>query len=154
MRLRPPKTSDRESICRIHQAAARELGSTRYTSSEIESWVGSLTPSAYELAAIDRHYVIAERESEVLGFGCLNLKGAEIEAVYVAPEAIGRGFGSAILEELERIAAMQDIPSLHLNSSLNAVGFYERAGYTAVERATYRSRGGLELAVVKMFKNL
>jgi putative acetyltransferase len=65
----------------------------------------------------------------IIGFGNLNQKSGEIEALYVDPDHVGRGVGIKILQALENQALDLGLKLLRLTSSLNAVRFYERAGY-------------------------
>ncbi len=90
--------------------------------------------------------------SVIVGFGVLTRRAAEIEAVYVNPEAARRGIGLEILRKLEERASARGLRQLRLNASLNAVPFYERAGYVAQERSKYRLLTGVEIACVPMMK--
>jgi predicted GNAT family N-acyltransferase len=47
-------------------------------------------------------------------------------------EQRGHGHGAAILEALEREAAVRGVPLIKLSAQLHAAGFYARAGYTRV----------------------
>lgn len=49
---------------------------------------------------------------------------------------------------------MRGVRRRHACSSLNAVAFYERAGFKAVEELTETIGPGVERASVKMFKEL
>ena len=87
-----------------------------------------------------------------MGFGVLNQETAEVEAVYVSPGAGRRGIGLEILRKLEERASALGLRVLRLNASLNAVPFYEKAGYVAQERSKYRLLTGVEIACVPMMK--
>jgi len=52
-----------------------------------------------------------------------------VQALYVHPQYSGNGIGIALLQDLESQAQSLGILELHLESSLNAVGFYVKAGY-------------------------
>ena len=77
-----------------------------------------------------------------------------VEAVYVSPGAGRRGIGLEILRKLEERARALGLGVLSLNASLNAVPFYERAGYVAQERSKYRLSTGVEIACVPMVKSM
>ena len=87
-----------------------------------------------------------------MGFGVLNQLIAEVEAVYVDPEAGRRGIGLEVLLKLEERARALGLRVLRLNASLNAVPFYERAGYVARAQSKYRLLTGVEIACVPMVK--
>ena len=60
--------------------------------------------------------------------------GNHITRVFVAPEEQGRGFGSLIMNKLESEIAEEGFHIAHLETSLPAKDFYERAGYIVVQR--------------------
>jgi N-acetylglutamate synthase-like GNAT family acetyltransferase len=72
----------------------------------------------------------------------------------VSPDVKGRGVGWRLLCTLEERARAYGLESLHLTSSLNAVSFYERAGFKAVEELTETISPGVERGSVRMFKEL
>ncbi len=88
----------------------------------------------------------------MVGFGVLNQESAEVEAVYVSPQAGHQGIGQEILRKLEERAHALELRVLRLNASLNAAPFYEKAGYVAQERSTYRLSTGVEIACIPMVK--
>lgn len=61
--------------------------------------------------------------------------------------------GSALLAEIEGYARGSGLGSLELSASMNAVGFYERAGYERVREARHDT-GGVDLDVVVFRKTL
>jgi putative acetyltransferase len=56
---------------------------------------------------------------------------SRLTTVFVAPAWFGRGVGTALVGEVERLAADSGHPRHVVRSSLNAVAFYERLGYVA-----------------------
>jgi len=66
----------------------------------------------------------------------------------------GQGVGWRLLCTLEERARAYGLKSLRLTSSLNAVSFYERAGFKSVEELTETISPGVERASVRMFKDL
>ena len=77
-----------------------------------------------------------------------------MEAVYVHPRAVRRGVGARLLRTLEEIARAAGLSTLHLKSTLNAVTFYQRAGFRIEAQATHRISPDVELACVGMRKEL
>lgn len=79
---------------------------------------------------------IAECEETAIGFGGIDVHATEqIRYVYVIPEyqESDLRLGSRILEALEAVARKNGICLIRLHSTPNAVRFYEKAGYAAVE---------------------
>ena len=71
--------------------------------------------------------VVCQIDHSLVGFGALD--GKEIKRVYVHPARHHRGIGRAVMAALEQIARRSGITRLSVQSSPNAVSFYERIGY-------------------------
>lgn len=90
--------------------------------------------------------IVAELASNVVGFG-EGVPG-EVVAVFVGPDFACRGIGSALLKHTLRLAHEHRGP-VRLESTLNAVGFYERFRFAQVERSVAR-RNQVEIPIVVM----
>jgi putative acetyltransferase len=152
--IRRARQEDREAIWRVHGSAIRGTCAGHYPPEVIEIWAGRLRPEKYA-EAIDRYdFFVAEEGGRVVGFGELGREAAAIQGLYVSPDVKGRGVGWRLLCTLEERARAYGLKSLSLTSSLNAVPFYERAGFKAVEELTEAIGPGVERASVRMFKEL
>lgn len=152
--IRRARQEDKEAIWRVHGSAIRGRCASHYSREVIEIWAGRLRPEKYA-EAIDRYeFFVAEEEGAVVGFGELGAEAGEIQGLYVSPDVKGRGVGRELLRTLEGRARAHGLKSLRLTSSLNAVAFYERAGFRAVEELTETIGPGVERASVRMFKEL
>jgi putative acetyltransferase len=160
MQVRPATPEDAPAVFALHVASIRTLGPEGYDPDQVRAWARKdHGPEGYPIDEEGHHFVVAEREGEVAGFGDLVPDSeevdaeADIRAVYVHPEHAGRGVGSTILAELEGYARGTGVGSIGITASLNAVGFYERAGYERLREASYDT-GGTELDVVVFRKGL
>jgi putative acetyltransferase len=168
--VRTATPDDRSRIRECHVAAIRALGPEAYDERQVAAWADKGDPVEDYPVEDDGHYiVVAERphaaepatvddsDAGVVGHGHLVPTEGEVRAVYVHPEANGRGVGSAILDALESRARDLRLDDLTLWASLNAVGFYEQAGYERAGRETYSTvHDGetVDLDVEKMAKRL
>ena len=151
MYVRPATADDRAALPALHTAAVREFGPTSYDAEAVRGWAKACgrSPEDYETPP-DEHLTVAVREGAVAGFGHVVPAVGEVHAVYVHPDHARHGVGSALLAELEGYSRGLDLTTLSLQSSLNAVGFYERVGYERVGAG--ESPGGLR--VMEMEKTL
>ncbi|GAA0230956.1 GNAT family N-acetyltransferase [Halobacterium noricense] len=155
--IRPATEADAESILDLHVASIRAFGPERYRDEQVEAWATKPLGSAPYRESVRNefeHLVVAEVDDEIAGFGRLDYGNAVVDAVYVHPDFVRDGVGSALLSHLETEAAAKNIESLSLRASLNAVPFYEQAGYERVETVAHETTGGVELASVEMTKTL
>lgn len=96
----------------------------------------------------------ASRAGGVVGWGRLDKNDGEVSAMYVHPDHARQGVGSALLEHLLRVAREEGLQRVHLMASLNAVVFYERAGFEAMGETVQETSGGVAIECVEMEKEL
>jgi GNAT superfamily N-acetyltransferase len=134
--------------------AIREVCAGSYPADRIAAWAELLSPDSYVRALREHLFIVAEDAGAILGFGQLDQPRAEIEAVYVRPDQQGQGVGAAILGHLEEAARAAGLTTLHLSSTLNALAFYERSGYTREGSTVHRLPTGVELPCIRMSKRV
>lgn len=154
LRIRRGRERDTASICRVHRASITALCSRHYTPEQIEAWAGPKKPEDYEKPIRELIVLVAERGNDVIGLSILNPEAGEIHALYIHPEHIRRGVGSALLRETEAEARSGGLSRLSLNATLNAVTFYEARGFASLGEATNTLRVGVDLPCVRMEKRL
>lgn len=156
--LRVATPEDAPAIMRVHVDSIRALGPAAYDDVQVAAWAEKGDPADhYPIERDDHHLVVAERGNRIVGYGHLVPENEEVRAVYVHPDAVRDGVGSAILAHLEGYALGVGIEHLRLWASLNAVEFYERRGYyqtaeTVIEKE-YDGRN-VPLTVVAMEKRI
>jgi len=94
-------------------------------------------PSEIEQDAADAtavHVLSRDGAGAVVATGRLLVRGATATVGRMAadPSVRGRGYGAAVLAELQRQAVQRGVSEIELHAQVTARGFYERAGYTAV----------------------
>lgn len=152
MLIRPAFPTDAAGICEVHVASIRTTCATHYQPHELAAWSDRLRPASYERVLRERVMVVAEEGGRLWGFAQLHPEAEEVEAVYVHPDAGRRGVGAALLAALEAEALKRRLPRLRLNASLNAVGFYERAGYRRGEPIILKITPEVPLRCIRMEK--
>lgn len=103
----------------------------------ISRWISTYPLRVFEQATAEDYTVVAEVGAALVGYGRLAEATGEIAAVYVQPDWSGRNIGLRILGSLERRACQLGLQSTSVYSTLNSVGFYQRAGYMLQCKATY-----------------
>lgn len=152
--IRTAQRTDKEALWLIRLRAIREVARHYYSPFELEQWAGSITPEYYDRAFERRELVVADYRGAVIGFGQLDRAHGFIEAIYVSPDCLRRGIGTRLLNALEQAAEEQGAALLRLCSSLNALPFYERAGYKAQMNVKLRLPNGFEIPCIYMEKRL
>lgn len=151
--IRRATAADRHAICEIQRSAILETCHRSYPQEDVAVWAGLLSPETY-YDIENRYFVVAERDGTLEGFGQLNEAEGEVDALYVSPKCESRGTGTALLAHLEQRARECGVSELRLRSTLNAEGFYARAGYQRLALVRYRLVPALMLVCVEMRKRI
>jgi ribosomal protein S18 acetylase RimI-like enzyme len=112
----------------IRVAAIRHLSVTHLSPCEAEDWAGRGGPARVERAIANDEVWVALLDSAVVGW--IHRSDNSIEGLYVSPHAACQGVGTALVRLAEGRIALTGKQLVVLESSLNAVGFYVRLGYS------------------------
>lgn len=151
---RPAARADLAAMWALRTRAVRAGCAAHYPADAIETWCASPAPASVPLHMDAGGAVLAEEEGAVLGFAVLDLVSGEVDAAFVDPAHQGRGIALDLLRHLETLARERGLRRLFLSASLNAVRFYERAGFVRVRDEVYAHRSGIGIASVFMEKML
>lgn len=148
--IRQARASDAPRIHELHTISVRALCCGHYASGVIDGWLANRQPDGY-LPPIQRgDLFVAEREKRVIGFG--EAVAGTIVAVYVDPSAVNHGVGTAIIRHAIEKARLGHSGPIRVESTLNAVPFYERFGFRELARSSV-DRGRVAVPVVVMERN-
>ncbi len=161
--VRNATLADATAVRDVHLASIEGLAGQRYDDDQVDAWAHDRDPDDYPIESDETHFLVAERDGDVVGFGWLkpeaddyfesSVKG-EVTAVYVDPSVARDGVGTDIYEELEARAIADGVELLGLWASLNAVAFYETMGFDRVTTHGHEFQDGVSGTVVEMRKVL
>jgi ribosomal protein S18 acetylase RimI-like enzyme len=153
--IRRATIDDAEEICDLHIRSIRVLCFADYTPQQIEAWAGRKKPELYSRAMTEggetMFVAVDEQQGRIIGFAAF--KEAEIYGLYVAPEAVRRGVGSALLDAAEAAMRSNGVTLVKFRSTLTALSFYQCHGYVRGDDAIARM-GGVDVPCVWMSKTL
>jgi GNAT superfamily N-acetyltransferase len=138
---------DAARIHQLHLRSVRDLCKNHYSEEQINGWLKRRTPEGYLPGIEAGEMFLAACGQEIAGFG--HAVPGEILAVFVAPEFIRQGAGTLLLRHGIEMARHSHHGPIRLESTLNARGFYQKAGFVEIER-TYVRRGESILPVIRM----
>ncbi len=154
MKIRRATLEDVPRINALHRESILGLCASHYSALELSQWTDALRPEKYVALFAGREFIVVEEDDQILGFGVLDLSNSLVNATYVSPKAARRGIGRSLVQAMESAARQGGVSQLHLNSTLNAVPFYERLGFIQGKMACNRLPTGVELPCVVMTKEL
>ena len=129
--IRPFQTADALRCCEIVNSCLPLIGGLNDLA---RIYVQSKNVPSKLLQDIqDTFAIVCLSKKTIVGFGVLKIDHAEIMRVYVDPAYQYQGAGKLIMHTLEQEAMIHDIKIVRLQSSLNAVSFYERIGYRTID---------------------
>ena len=98
--------------------------------------------------------ILAERKDRILGVAQLDPTAGRLRALFVASALQGRGLGRVLLTAVERLARAHRLRAIEGAMSLNAVGFYRRAGFESRRGPEQLVRAGVVVPIINMQKAL
>src|SRR4051812_37614239 len=113
----------------IRRRSIPELAPPTMRAGEAEAWAERVALSGMERKLRELEVWVAELEGVVAGWGAIC--GDMLEGLYTAPEFAGQGVGAGLLDRFEGLMRKREFPSVRLEASSNARGFYLRRGYRA-----------------------
>lgn len=154
VRVRPATEADRAAILRVHVTAIADIAQSGYTAAQLDAWMAFPAPESHDEELRSGHVFVAEIGGRIVGYGRFDDDTGEVEATYVLPGAQGQGVGAALLAEAEARARRRGLASMFVSASLNAVGFYQRAGFEPQVTRAYVLSGGQHLECMYMTRAL
>ena len=135
--LRPAAPADCADIHHVHEYAVQYTCRKSYDQTVLEAWSALLAPESYleTLADPKRELWVAEFKGHIQGFVQIDLKEAQLDALYVHPFMHNQGLGTALLHKAEERAACAGFAFLKLYASTTSVSFYLLNGYDSLGKA-------------------
>jgi N-acetylglutamate synthase-like GNAT family acetyltransferase len=147
MLIREAQPADADAIATIRERTIRTVVAplNEYTPDEIEAWAANYTAERVETFIAEGNYLVAEEGGAVVGLGRLTVDQpghAIVRGVFVAPEVVGRGIGTQIVQQLLARGQNLGITVFELVATLNARSFYERLGFSFIKRLRHPTANG------------
>lgn len=132
--LRPFMPDDAEVLADIFRASIEGLAADDYSQSQIDAWAGAADDEeTFEARLGGRLTLVATMEGSSVGFAALEEPG-QIDLLYVHPAVAGRGVGTMLVDALEKLAGARGAKKLTAEVSDNALDFFRRRGFKAMQR--------------------
>ncbi len=115
----------------ISSLAIRSKAHWGYSDEFMEACREELTWSESQIDSPDYEFYVYEAEGRIAGFYALEHLGpgdAELEALFVEPDMIGRGYGRTLIEHAKGRASALGIRRITIQGDPNAESFYKAAG--------------------------
>mgnify|MGYP001377130211 FL=1 len=127
--------ADADEVQNVIHRGLREINGKDYPEKRIEEYCDYFTIEKIKSQAENAHmYVAVSDDGRVAGTGTIaSFWGSETESIlltiYVLPDLIGHGIGTAIIRALEKDEYALRAKRIEIPSSITAVNFYRKMGY-------------------------
>ena len=145
---------DREALVAVQRAAVEQLCAEHYTPAQIRHWATPRGLPPFDEVIHRTLVLVAETGDRIDGFCQLDPLTGIVQALIVHPDRVRKGLGTRLLRMVEAAAREHGHRTMSLDSTLNAIGFYERLGYTRGADAVTELADGTRIESVKMTKPL
>lgn len=151
IRVRTARFEDVPGALRLIRRAIERGCHRHYSSRERRAVFASYAGCAFVDVVAQYETFVTESEAGALtAFAQLDPSTGGLRALFVDDEAQGQGLGSALLAHVLARAAARGNRRVHGAMSLNAVPFYERAGFRPCPGRNYLPVAGILVAVTRM----
>ena len=134
------------AVARVHDSSLRSQGTDHYTEEQLAAMAPpERDPDALDAKILnrdDRYVAVAVGEDGLVGVGGVQLSDGRLLGIFVSPDHMGEGVGSALVDDIESRAREEGLSELTVFSALNAGGFYDANGFQRVARTDEGGIGG------------
>ena len=123
--IRKAQIKDVDSICNIIHTNLRTVNSVDYSEHVINFMISHYSrDDVLKKIEEKEHFYVFEDKGQILG--SLILDNCEAQALYISPDAHGKGVGKKLMTYIEKLRVCDEIT---LYASESAYIFYEKLGY-------------------------
>jgi len=149
MEIRKATINDLRELDSIYRRSIVELCAQDYDAEVIRVWKNSV-PLEARIPSIEQGILwVAILGGSVAGY-MVSVPG-EIVALFVSPDCAGKGVGRKLAELALEIASNTESGEIVLESTLTALPFYQKLGFTEISRGFFsHGQPDIKIAVVNM----
>lgn len=153
-RARTAVVADAFGIRAVELRAIRLVAGRHYRPLIVRSWVTGLSLEHYEKAILSgtAFDLALDLSGHIVGFS--RCGPSSLEGVYVEPQLMGKGLGSALLARAERALIAQGVSRIEVEVPLGAMSFFTHRGYRTIEIRERPSTGGFLMLMARMSREI
>jgi GNAT superfamily N-acetyltransferase len=152
--IRKARADDEQAVIKIHQAAIEASCQEYYRPEQIQAWAVPKGLPPFPQMLKKTVFLVAEYDGEVVTFSHMDPNKGIVVTLFVSPSHMAHGIGTRLLYEIESMARTSGLTSMSLDSTLNAVRFYEHRGYRREAEVVHTEPDGTQIECVRMSKAL
>lgn len=142
---------DTSLVVEIHRKCVSKTNSQKYSPDVIREWLGQISLNNLLNQLGTSRWCVVREGNRFVGFCQYDIAYGELYQIQVDPEYQGKGYGKHLYQFVENEFNKYRKRQITLNSTLNALPFYEKMGFKKVNDALY-SLGRASIKMVRMEK--
>lgn len=153
IQIRKAQLKDSEAIAKLHRRIISKINVAFYPPEAIKEWLSDISAENTKQQFKNSIWIVAEISNKIVGFGQYSIADGEIYQINVSPDNLKQGIGKRIYDYMENDFRKNGVKEISLNSTLNAVGFYQELGFKIVKELDFKLKKEF-LKMIKMKKSL
>jgi putative acetyltransferase len=131
--IRNYQREDAQALANIYYNTIHQINREHYTNKQIDAWApsSSLNTKEWTQRFAKTKPIVAIVKDQIVGFAEFEPDG-HIDCFYCHHEWIGKGIGSALMEEILQRAKKNHIHRIFAEVSITARPFFEKYGFKVV----------------------
>ena len=130
--IRKMRSEDAKVIAELHKKVVREINSEFYSQGAIKEWTKDISEENVKHQFQNSDWIAAESNNKLVGFGQYSVVDGEIYQINVSPDFLNQNIGRKLYDYMENDFMSRRVEKISLNSTLNAIGFYQKLGFKIV----------------------
>jgi len=152
MNVRQALPEEAPVLWQIRNLAIRHGCATVYSPDVVAAWTPDRMPISFPAMIRENpFFVIDGPAGKPVATGSLDLAAASVEAIFTLPDFAGKGMAGMIIDTIKTEARQRGYRRLTLESTPNAVSFYQQHGFRPLGESLYPSKlAGCALRCMEM----
>ena len=140
IKIRKVTPIDVPGIVGLHRKVVSETNAKQYNSKVIGEWLSQITPEKVEkqLKVKTTSWYLIELNTKIIGFCQFPIAKKIIYQLNIDPQYQGKGYGKTLYRFMEKQFKDSGADKIELNSTLNALPFYEHLGFRVVRPIKFK----------------
>ena len=131
--IRKATSDDLHSILDVFISAISAVKESAYSNNQKKAWQTSVQNHDKWLNRIrNQYFMICELDKQIIGFASIDHKNY-LDVLFVDPKFHRKGIASSLYKHIENQARKSDLDYIETHSSLVALDFFQRKGFTLIK---------------------
>lgn len=143
--IRKTKLEDLDGVMRAHRKSIQDLCAKDYSKEQVLKWSDvNYDPDIWRNTVENDYHLVVEADGVIEGFSHAKIDGegiGHIVGLYFTSKIAGRGIGREVFDKTIEWLKTEKCPKVRIIGTITARGFYEKMGFSVIEKRQLTTRG-------------